>query len=171
MKHLKKISDDTESLCQTLINMGEMIAEDINNVCSNVEAYDQELAALFGGGGNGYTSGGERSISSLSTLTRQNKKDESSFSNAVSKITKKVTRIEATKTSITFGLVEGLGEFAEAIVDTAAILRTSANTPKSWLVDKILGTNKTEEMGNKTQAFVSTKHVREHLINSMKKLQ
>ena len=39
-----KLSDDTETMCQTLEEVGKQIQEQLNNAGSNVEEYDDALA-------------------------------------------------------------------------------------------------------------------------------
>ncbi len=66
----------------------------------------------------------------------------------------------ATVATGVFSIVEGVGNFAESLVDAGTMLCAGLATPFTFIGDKIFGTNLTDKMWNGTKALVSKEHVK-----------
>lgn len=74
-------------------------------------------------------------------------------------------RVAATGAVFVLSLVEGVGQFGEALVDTAATLEAVVESPFAWAADKIAGlfgydTHFVDNLWKDTKAFVAEEHVK-----------
>ena len=160
-----KLDRDSEIVCNTLNNLTIELENDIKTAGVNVEELDAEIAKMFGGTG-AVSSGGGSPLSSFASFTNSladvkvsaTDASNNSFLNAAGNVLKSTG---ATVAAAGFGLVEGLGMFGEAILDTGAILGTGAATIFTGAYDLITGSDTTKQMWDSTKGFVSKKLVKD----------
>lgn len=169
----EKLTYDTETLNQVLGEISELVKGEINNAGSNVEEYDNAIAAsLFGAAYTPNTSSSNTNMSfgsdraSFAEYKSDQERVRNNIVGTAAKVGEVLVRTGATIGTATYGLVEGVTSFGEALLDFGAILVTGAASIGSGLYDgcnaiacKITGNkyeSETVKMWDRTKAFVAT---------------
>ena len=166
-----KLDYDTDVLCEALLEIKNLISENLNNVGSNVEDIDAEVAKMFGGSdveGSSYQAGNYTDYSHVyedakNKVDKRNDTKENILNGVetvASGLANAVVRTSCTVVDASLGLVEGVGEFTEAIVDTGAIAVTGVASIFTGIYDFATGSNATEKMWDNTMSYVSKTQVK-----------
>ena len=182
----KKVINDKDTFVKIMSSLSDRMHEDITQMSANVANADALVASHMGEGGVGggsYNNG----LSFASTSAKgafetflSNHQSENDILNSLNDNSQDddfgwddfatgAGRVGATIGTGVTSLVEGVGEFGEALVDCGAILGTALNTPVSGLIDAgqaIYGAatgneweSVTKSMWGDTMGFVSNKYV------------
>ena len=169
----EKLTYDTESLTEVLSEIADLVRNEIHNAGSNVEAYDNAIAAaLFGAEYIQPTSSSNTNMSfgsNRQSFAEYKNSQNRVYNNIVGNSTKVgdvLKRTGATLGTATFGLVEGVTSFGEALLDFTEILGTGIASVGTGIYDgcnaiacKITGNkyeSQTAKMWEETKAFVAT---------------
>ena len=180
-----KYAKDADTVVKTIKTLKGFLESNIAKIGQNVDIYDSALASLINGN---EVSSGSMQLNTigeiysnpnqyLSTTDKlmygisdwYNKTGKERLEQAAAGVATAAVRTGATVGTVVSGLLEGVGKFGEAIVDTGAILGTTINTPvylimdgANWLTSKITGNEYNSivsKMWDKTKAFVANDYV------------